>query len=518
VAEHGAGGEPASAAAIVRVLLLLAVGLGASFPYFERFMNANERPRLLQGVALVEDGSWAVDGPSARGIDAGIDVARADSGELVPNKPPGASVVAAVAWTGARATSEAPTLRRYTWVARMLGGLVPVLLIAAIALRRLRREHDLRVAVAAVTLLALATPIASYGRLLFGHTLAAALLYAGTSLLVDATGDRRRAALGGALAASAVAVEYTAAFAGLPIAIFLLARVRRGGDRRVLASAIAGALAPIVLLALYHDAVFGSPFSTPYHHVVRPEFAQTHGRGLLGLGLPTPTTIHEHLLSAWGGALWWAAVVLVGFIGHALAWREGRASDETKLHAAILATVLVVDLGLAQGGGWRVGPRYLVVAMPMAASGLAFVIARARTSALAGAAVIGVALWQCVASFLAANLFPHPVPTGNPLADLFVPLWQGGYEPYNVLGAMGLRAHALWAIALVGVGLPAWALVRALAPRPATLAAGLALAVGLFGVHLSLPSAADADATLASIERIWEPKAGPPAFSRALGP
>ena len=42
--------------------------LQEALPSAEVIRNANERPRLLQGIALVECGEWAIDGPSARGL------------------------------------------------------------------------------------------------------------------------------------------------------------------------------------------------------------------------------------------------------------------------------------------------------------------------------------------------------------------------------------------------------------------------------------------------------------------
>jgi len=66
--------------------LTLAAVLGGTWPYFEGLLDANERPRLLAGIGLIEAGSVAVDGPWADGIAVGPDVARAADGRLVPNK------------------------------------------------------------------------------------------------------------------------------------------------------------------------------------------------------------------------------------------------------------------------------------------------------------------------------------------------------------------------------------------------------------------------------------------------
>jgi hypothetical protein len=52
--------------------------------------------------------------------------------------------------------------------------------------------------------------------------------------------------------------------------------------------------------------VFGGPLETGYHHVVDPGFAEIHEHGLLGLSRPTAHSLYEHLLSPWGGLVYWA--------------------------------------------------------------------------------------------------------------------------------------------------------------------------------------------------------------------
>ncbi|HLT38773.1 MAG TPA: hypothetical protein VK034_20945, partial [Enhygromyxa sp.] len=87
--------EPAPLSNLAVLLGAVAMVLLAAFPYFEQVRNANELPRLVQAMSLVEHGEWTIDGPSRRGLALGPDVARSPDGRLYPNKPPGASVVGA---------------------------------------------------------------------------------------------------------------------------------------------------------------------------------------------------------------------------------------------------------------------------------------------------------------------------------------------------------------------------------------------------------------------------------------
>lgn len=503
-------------------LAMVAVLLIAGFPYFGRFMNANERPRLLQAMAWVDTGTPYVDGSAARGIDPGIDVATSASGRLVPNKPPGATVPAALAWTAVRPEpGRSIDLPRYTWLARVLGAWLPTVTLLGFAFARLRRSFASPSAAAAVVLLAMGTPIASYAHVLYGHTLAACLLFIGLRWVVDAAEGnagrgRFKAWAGGAAAAAAVTVEYAAVFAALPLAVWLGLRVvsakggpnesRRSATMASGLAAFAGALLPMALLAAYHDAVFGSPWSTPYHHVVRPEFAQIHDRGLLGLTWPTLDTVFEHALSPWGGLLYWAPLTVAAVVASLRAWKRGEASSFERLGAAVFLVQLAVLLGLSQTGGWRVGPRYLVAAMPFVLPGLCRLLESAAHRRAIMTLVVALAAWSVPINLMAGHLFPHLIPAGHPLVDQLLPLLGRGYEPYG-LAELGVPGTEL--VLIVGALLTAFVLHGLpgdAARRAAPWLGGLGLAVAALFIGVAwIPSAPEAEANLDAIEGMWEP-------------
>jgi hypothetical protein len=506
----------------VLLVLLVALMLGGTVPYFEALLNANERPRLLAGIALIEEGSVRVDGPWAEGLALGPDLARAEDGSLVPNKPPGATVVAAGAWlllrTSASAFAFEPTLRAYTILTRILGALLPTLIVAAWLWRHERTWAAARARGPGVTAAAararvdfalivwlFATPAWANAKLLFGHSLAACLLGVGVLILIGKPGVRLsagKAALGGALAAGAVLVEYTAVFAGPALGVWLLWRER--GRWLQVAAALGGALIPIAILAGYHDAVFGGPLVTPYHRVVDEGFSAVHGRGLLGLQLPSANSLYEHLISPWGGLLVWAPLCLFGIFGGLHAARTSHDQGERArqlLCAAMAGSLLVVLIGLEQSGGWRVGPRYFVLAMPLTVPGL---VAAVREVGRPGRALgltllLGLAGAALLSNFLAANWWPHLIPHGNPLGDVLWPLVVRGHVVHGV---------SPWVVASVVVVVWASVLVRL---RRATGGSWLAwlgallLAGGLSWFQATGPASDPAAAhELEILERIWE--------------
>ncbi len=503
---------------ILLLALCLLVALGGSWPYFERMLDANERPRLLAAIALVERGGVRLDEIAAQTkLALGPDVARAQDGGLVPNKPPGATLVASVAYVaskGWRASRGEPLDRRsYTHWSRALGALLPTCLLAFVLWQRQReqlgRASDARPAHVDFSLVSwlLATPAWANAKLLFGHSLAAALLGLGLVALAPA---RRpfgwlRAGLGGLSCGAAVAVEYTAVFAGPAIAAWLIWHYRNKLD--VIAAALVGATLPIAALALYHRVVFGSVWTTGYHAVVREEFAEIHGRGLLGLQVPTLESVWEHLLSPWGGLLVWAPLVLLGLL--AGAWTALRSDDPHErarhgLFAAVGLSLFVVLLGLEQGGGWRVGPRYFVLAMPLALPGLTELVSqlsrRGERRGLGFALVLGLFGSSFVLQALAANWFPHLIPGGNPVGDLLWPLARDGYWPHGLPRALVLGC-AIGAVAIVLARL-----YHTTEHGAAAWVGGLALALLIVAAHgLGPASDIDAEQQLEAVEAIYEP-------------
>jgi hypothetical protein len=243
----------------------------------------------------------------------------------------------------------------------------------------------------------------------------------------------------------------------------------------VVAAALGGALVPIAALAGYHDAVFGGPFVTPYHRVVDEGFSAVHGRGLLGLQLPSATSLFEHLLSPWGGLLVWAPLCSLGILGGLHAARTSHDQGERArqlLCAAVSGSLLLVLVGLEQSGGWRVGPRYFVLAMPLTVPGL---VAAVRELGRPGrelglALLLGLAGAALLANFLAANWFPHSMPHGNPLGDVLWPLVVRGHVVHGVSPwLVASLVVVLWASVLVrlrratGSSWSAWVLALLLA-------------------------------------------------------
>jgi hypothetical protein len=511
------------------LLGVVALFLLAAFPYFEQVRNANEVPRLIQAMSMVDEGQWAIDGPSRRGIPLGPDIARSPDGHLYPNKPPGASVVGAAAYSLAKLGDEPPTLRELTWWARLLAGVIPVLIIVVVAWGWLRRFYAGSICAAAILLWVFGTPIFSYARLFYGHALAACLLYVGVVLIERASAERRpgELAIGSTLAAAAITVEYGAAFAGIPIAAMLAwpvlgphrnttARLAAGKQAAI---ALLSAAVPVVFLAAYQRAAFGSALATGYHHAADPGFAELHGQGLLGLGLPSWDNVATHLLALDTGLLVWSPLVIPAVLGlYRLARTAEPHARAARLQLAIFVVIVLMGLGLSFEGGWRIGPRYLVVALPMLIVGLAEFMQRWRDDprAVLNAGAIGllafVAIWSLLANGLAATLWPHLDPTNinEPFGAVLLPLWRDGFGPYG-LPTM-FRGGLVLCVAgpmLVAIGALCWA-VGFQRPLIVLLPIIIGIAAGLVTLIVIVPRSVVAhprtERNLQYIEQVYEPR------------
>ncbi len=513
------------------LLFGIAACLLLSFPYFEDLRNANEVPRLLQALAWLNDGVLHLDTPAVRGFSPGPDVSRGVGGHLFPNKPPGGTAVAVVGIVAARAMDAAAgfevTLRTATWWTRLLGGVVPLLILAATVIRdEGRGARRFWSAAAALTLLCFATPVFSYGRLSYGNMWSALLLYAGVTNLIG-QGDNGRVsapAWGGLLAGSAVLFEYVAAFAAIPIAVMLFARMGRDGGVRELVWGVAGALIPAGLLMAYHDHAFGSAWSTGYHNAANAAFSAKHQEGMLGLVGPNWRGFSTQLLDPGAGLIWWAPGVLLGMVG--LAWMGLRGVDELSrrrgtVSLSIIVVAILVVVSLNFEGGWRVGPRYLVFALPFALPGLCYGLEHDRRGIFLAA--WGIALGVgALPNVLAATLWPHFDLThvGNPVGEVLFPLLREGAEPYGPLSFAGVARGTTW-LALLGAAAMLFMVAGSLGGSRTTdrgVVGVLSLLAG-FGVSVwiwTTPAPGDAPAAnMNYIRAHYEPREGGP-DSRAL--
>lgn len=406
------------------------------FPYYPRLQSANELPRIYLVTAIVDDHSFAIDRGVARwGPTSDLS---AHGNHYYANKAPGASFVAVPFYAAVRWTLGEPSLAVAMWLCRVTAGILPSVaflwLLYGFLDRYVAQPEIRKLTLVAYALGSLALP---YSLLYYSHQLSAICIGAAWIFALDVADRRRRLrymALAGLLAGAAPLVDYQAAFAGIPVAVHVVLRMRKSHFRageiaRAVAAAGASAALPIAALLYYHAICFGSPLATGYDYAVT--YGSDHDHGLLGMTVPTWNAFVGSLFRPDNGlfalAPWW----LFAIPGGVVLWRSGqRGTVMVAAVAAAFFTYFISSIGFWRGG-WQVGPRYLTAMLPFQLPLVAAALAALRRRPM----VLGVASGAIVAAVViyvaAIATLPYwPDSFRNPLYGVtFRLLADGGFAP-----------------------------------------------------------------------------------------
>lgn len=360
-------------------------------PVYQHFPSPNEFTRWALAVAVVEHGTIEITNVAPLFGRSMIEDVSIVNGRMYSNKAPGVALLTIPAYAIAQlfagpASGETmrPTLTAMRWV----GATLPVLLLALVFVRVARRfgADDERITFALFVLL-FATPLFAYGLLLFSHAFTAAALFGAWALLF--VNDRPRArgvALAGLLLGAAAISEYPVAIAGAVIACCALPQMKRSH----IALLIAGGALPLAILALYNKSAFGSPLTLGSGFEADPAYRRLAATGLFGIGFPSPLRALQLLFDPSKGLLVLSPVLLLA--GRGLAPLR-RLLPPPALVAAIGApvTLLLVYAGYPNWhGGWTVGARYLVPALPFVLLAVVMAPRHRADAALTGASALAV--------------------------------------------------------------------------------------------------------------------------------
>jgi hypothetical protein len=428
------------------------------FPYFEAMGSANELPRIYLTTAMVDDGTFAIDQGVAeyrkQYRHEPVDTSPS-GGHQYSNKAPGSSMLAIPAYLILKGVcalfGSAPTVAQKTWAFRFATGVVPTLIFLFLFWRFLGRwapePHARRLALGGYAVGSMAF---IYSILFISHQLSAVLVASAWMLavrVVEGERGRRWLPVLGFLAGAAVLCDYQAAFAGVPVAVYLLWKLVGKSPRRWLDVALAGlgAVPPIALLLLYHAHAFGSPRRTGY--AASEAFAQFHQKGFLGMDRLRGEAFVGSTLAPDNGLFFLCPMLLLVVPGLVLLFRRG-----DRWTAGVCGAVVVIYLFFISSlsfwrGGWQVGPRYITVMLPFAMVPVAVAIQAAYDTVPASwwwwAGAVALVACSIAVYALSAATFPHyPETFKNPFHELVLRLIAEGRSPWNAGWLIGLRGIA----------------------------------------------------------------------------
>jgi hypothetical protein len=136
--------------------------------------------------------------------------------------------------------------------------------------------------------------------------------------------------------------------------------------------------------------VFGGPGVLPYDYSVQGNRSQGF---FMGLGAPDGEALWQILVGRWRGLFFSAPWLLLAFPGLVLLWRRAALRAVAAVCTAAFLLILWLNASLVDwSGGWAMGPRYLIPALPFLAIGAAGVaMPGCRPWRIAGAVGLGLA-------------------------------------------------------------------------------------------------------------------------------
>lgn len=331
--------------------VLLAVGL-LVHPY-----RAQQASRYALTAAVVERGTVVLDDyADVLGRDRAV-----RDGHVYSDKAPGQPLMAVPFYAAGKlvGVEEATGLRVEgnlgLWWVTLWSAALPGAALAVMMYRRARKFQCRGALLGSVSAFA-GTILLPFSALLFGHVLAAALLY-GSFLLLAGEGSTRRLATAGVVAGFGVAVEYTVVLGVLVLGIYA---IRRHGWPALMY--LVGGIPAAVALASYNAAAFGDPFTVSYQYTAFDEVTES-SRQVFAMFGPGRWENARRLLVEGRGLILATPIVLVAMAGAVSRLRRGLQIDAAMGLVMFLAFIWLPIFWGNPWGGASPGPRYITPAL-----------------------------------------------------------------------------------------------------------------------------------------------------------
>jgi len=421
--------------ALAALLVFAHVYVVDSAPHF---LNPNQISRVHLTLAIAVDHKLSID-PYLKML--GTEDCSTFGGHFYTDKSPGVSFwLAPFAWVllggGPHDTMTLPSYRELLYGLQILGMALPTV-VAWLALLPVLREWVGSPSRAAFIVLAgaLGTNALVYATHVFGVVPCAVSLFGAFLASRSAREPAHaatfagplRAALAGALAGLAFLFDPLAGFAVAVLGVHVVTGAPQR-MRRAVGYAV-GLAGPVALFLAYNRACFGHPLETGIHHLVDPGYAEKYARGFHGFNRPTADGLFGLWLSGRRGMLFLSPFLALALPGWWRMWRDGDAKARADAVTCVAVTMAVSLFGMMSidwTGGWSVGSRYLVPAIPFVLVGVASALRPTENDRWLAFA-LGLAISSTVALAMSEVTFAwFPNVFRNPVASLAWPLLRSG--------------------------------------------------------------------------------------------
>ncbi len=316
----------------------------------------------------------------------------------------------------------------------------------------------------------LLTPAFAYAGAFYGHQLSAALLF-GAFYLVFAvfypkalTFSKPRLLLIGLLLGYSVVTEYPTILMVVILYLYTFYKLYRlGHPLQIIWVTLSAGLVAVGWMT-YNTAVFGGPLELGYSH--SELWTKQHETGFMSLSLPHADAVWGITFGLFRGLFVmspWLLLAVPGF------WLWLRSAEYRAEFWVALTSVITIFLfnssSVMWWGGFAIGPRYLLPALPFMVLPIIFAWRVWNTQTWFKILLIITFAWSWIATWgltLAEQAFP-PDTIFNPLIEYAWPNWLNGNIARNfgtILGFKGAWSLAPLLIVCALIGVNWWLLNR----------------------------------------------------------
>ena len=371
---------------------LVAVALALAFSSLTPLIAWNEPSRAALTAAIVDRGTFAIDAYQPRSSAWSTGDRARHGGHYYSDKIIGTSLLAIPGYAVAKVLGGwpvgglplGPAMVAMRVTAETIPGVVSGLLFCSLLVRL---GASRRRAVLGTAFAVFGTIWFAYGTALYPYIPGIAATLAAAHLTLFPPERWRPATVSlavGALLGLALLMDYAFAVVAAAVGLTRIVLALRGspgtgrGVVRAAGHALAigaGALPSLALFASYCLAIFGQ-LAIPYQFLENTAFQEGMAGGVLGVGAPRLGPLLFITVHPFRGLFFWSPVVVVGYAGCFLSLRD----PDVRRRAAAWLGVLLLPAYLLLGagyymwwGGWAIGSRFLLPALPFAMLGLAAV-------------------------------------------------------------------------------------------------------------------------------------------------
>lgn len=349
---------------------------------------------------------------------------------------------------------------------------LPSALLGVLVYRMAREWADKQwYAIAVALAFGLATPAFAYANNLYGHQLAAFLLFGSFYLVYQSARANKPfvyAALTGLMLGAALITEYPTGLVVFALGLYAIFKWRR--ISMVAVAALTGLL-PLLLMFAHNLAIFQTPL--PVGYLYSPLYSDLHHTGLISLTYPKLDVLFELGFGVQRGLFLLSPFLLLSVPGFYWFARERALRAEFLVTLWAVASFFLFNSSSAMWqGGFGVGPRYMVPMLPFLALPVVFVFNHARSGV--ARSIIGVLIAVSLVLIWIVSLGGQQFPQFQsfPLVEYSLPMVFQGQLARNLGMLVNLRGLAsLLPLLIIILALSFVYLWRTRPPQPSPRAA-----------------------------------------------